>query len=108
MIHGSLYEARKYVKPIFSTIISGNEKAFNEEISKRIRRYRKKMDEYSPIIDYPSIALIKVAKLYGIQCNVNAVEITECFLEPIDLSIFENLHIPLEEEVIQILNSDEV
>ena len=44
VIHGLLYEARKYLKPIYSAINSGEEKAFNEEISKRIRRDGKNMD----------------------------------------------------------------
>ena len=70
-----------FLKKIYQAILDKNEKAFNEEIEKRIKKYRRNMVGYSTIIDYVSIALIKLAEREGIHCNVDVIEIPKQFFD---------------------------
>jgi len=75
------YVNQKFLKNIYKAIVDGDEKKFNEEIVKRIKKYRRNMVGYSTIIDVVSIALIKMAMKAGIECNVDVIEIPKMFFD---------------------------
>lgn len=50
---------------------------------------------YSTIIDYVSIALIKVAKRKNFECNINVVEIPDMFFSEEIFLDREKLELPL-------------
>ncbi len=75
------YSKQKYLKNIYKAIVTHDEKIFNEELVKRIKKYRKNMVGYSTIIDIVSIALIKMAKLADIKCIVDVIEIPKMFFD---------------------------
>ena len=81
VIEGSYYEAVPALKKIYMAIIEKNEKAFNEELQKRIKRYRRNAVGYATEIDYISIALIKMAKKAGINYTVDVIEIPRLFFD---------------------------
>ena len=84
------YEETVFLKKIYLAILDKDEKAFNEEIENRIKKYRRNMVGYSTIIDYVSIALIKLAEREGIHCNVDVIEIPKQFF---DKELLDNLDI---------------
>lgn len=73
------YVKPEFLKKIYMAIIDHDEKIFNEELVKRIKKYRKNMVGYSTIIDIISVALIKMAEREGIHCTVDAIEIPKQF-----------------------------
>lgn len=75
------YVSPKFLKKMYMAIIEHDEKSFNEELAKRIKKYRRNMVGYSTIIDVVSIALIKMAEREGIHCTVNVIEIPEQFFD---------------------------
>lgn len=70
-----------YVKQIYIAILNGDENEFNEQLAKRINKYRKRPSDYQPVIDTTSIALIKIASRLGLQYKFRVEEIPEFFLE---------------------------
>lgn len=70
-----------YVKQIYFAILSRDEIEFNEQLAKRINKYRKRPSDYQPVIDTTSIALIKMANKLGLQYKFKVEEIPEYFLE---------------------------
>ncbi len=73
------YVGPEFLKKIYMAIIEHDEKSFNEELAKRIKKYRRNMVGYSTIIDVVSIALIKMAEREGIHCTVDVIEIPKQF-----------------------------
>lgn len=71
----------EFLKKIYMAIIEHDEKSFNEELAKRIKKYRKNMVGYSTIIDVVSVALIKIADREGLHCTVDVIEIPKQFLD---------------------------
>lgn len=69
-----------YVKSIYDCIFSQDQEGFNLTLADRIKKYRKNMVGYFPIIDVVSIALIKMAKMQNITCTVYVIEIPSCFI----------------------------
>ncbi|MDE7202319.1 MAG: hypothetical protein K2O91_10560 [Lachnospiraceae bacterium] len=78
---GCLYDTIEYLKAIYMAIIARNEELFNEELAKRIRKYRKNMVGYSTIIDVISIALIKMARKAEINYHLDVIEIPKIFFD---------------------------
>lgn len=72
-----------FLKNIYKSILDRNDEKFHYYVVQRIKKYRKNMVGYSTIIDYTSIALFKIAKKYGINKQVDVIEIPECFWENI-------------------------
>ncbi len=70
-----------YVKQIYFAILNRDENEFNEQLAKRINKYRKRPSDYQPVIDTTSIALIKMAGKLGLQYRFRVEEIPEYFLE---------------------------
>lgn len=70
-----------YVKQIYLAILDRNENEFNEQLAKRINKYRKRPSDYQPVLDITSIALIKMANKLGLQYKFSVEEIPEYFLE---------------------------
>lgn len=81
VVEGSYYKDYSALKNIYMAIIEKNEKAFNEELQKRIKRYRRNMVGYTTKIDYISIALIKLAKKAGIHYTFEVIEIPGLFFD---------------------------
>lgn len=76
------YETPIFLKEIYKAILERDAKKFNDALIKRIKKYRKNMVGYSTIVDYTSIALLKIAEKYGIEKSINVVEIPEFFWDP--------------------------
>lgn len=70
-----------YVKQIYFAMLNKDENEFNEQLAKRINKYRKRPSDYQPVIDTTSIALIKMASKLGLQYKFRVEEILEYFLE---------------------------
>lgn len=68
-----------YVKTIYNCIFNKDQEGFNMALSNRIKKYRKNMVGYFPIIDVVSIALIKMAKMQNITYTIDAIEIPTLF-----------------------------
>lgn len=98
------YRTPFYVKVLYQAIIDGDEKKFNDELCKRIKKYRKNMVGYSTIIDYTSIALIKVARKVGIESNLHIVEIPDFFFQPIDADEIMKQELPFQAEIDKLLS----
>jgi len=75
------YNHSEFLKHIYIAILDKDEKAFNDELAKRIRKYRRNMAGYSPIIDYTSVALIKIAQQAGLNCTVDVIEVPHLFFD---------------------------
>ena len=71
----------EYLKKIYMAIIEHDENSFNEELAKRIKKYRKNMVGYSTIVDIVSVALIKMAEKEGIHCTMDVIEIPKLFFD---------------------------
>ena len=97
------YNTPIFLKSIYIAILNKDEKEFNDALIKRVKKYRKNMLGYSTIIDYTSIALIKVAKKYGISCDLNIIEMPDYFFKPINVEGLSELRLPLQEDVNRIL-----
>ncbi len=70
-----------FLKEIYLAILDKNEERFNELLAKRINKYRKRPAAYQPYIDAASIALIKMARKFGLQYKFSVEEIPEYFLD---------------------------
>lgn len=70
-----------YVKQIYFAMLNKDENEFNEQLAKRINKYRKRSSDYQPVIDTTSIALIKMAEKLGLQYKFKVEEVPEYFLE---------------------------
>ena len=68
------------VKSIYDCIFNKDQDGFNLALVARIKKYRKNMVGYFPIIDIASIALIKMAKMQGIACTVDVIEVPSFFI----------------------------
>ncbi len=95
------YYDSSYLKPTYMAIINHDEKAFNEGLEKRIKKYRTNMVGYSVIVDVVSIALIKIAKKAGIDCTVDVVEIPKQFLSEERLINPEECKLPYYDELLR-------
>lgn len=69
-----------FLKDIYLAMLDRNEDKFNELLSKRISKYRRRPASYQPYVDTTSVALIKMAKKLGVQCKFSVEEIPEYFL----------------------------
>ena len=89
-------------------IINQDEEAFNEELKKRIKKYRRNMVDYTILFDAVSIAMIKFARRRGMNYTFSVAEIPEYFLDMdirVDKEKYRLLDIP---ESIPVMNKNEV
>ena len=77
---GAQYIDLKYLKNLYLAIIHGDETAFNDEIVRRIKTYRKNPYTHSVVIDFPLVALIKIANRNGIAYSGQVSEIPQAML----------------------------
>lgn len=70
-----------YVKQSYLAMLDGNEDEFNNQLAKRINKYRKRPMDYQPVIDVTSIALIKMAERLGLHYIFRVEEIPDYFFE---------------------------
>lgn len=75
------YLDARYTKNIMLAIINQDEEAFNEELKKRIKKYRRNMVDYTILFDAVSIAMIKFARRRGMNYTFSVAEIPEYFLD---------------------------
>lgn len=64
-----------FLKDIYIAILQKDEKKFNYELLKRIRKLRNNPVGYSTYVDLVSISLIKLAKKYGLNYTFDVIEI---------------------------------
>jgi len=86
------YICDRFLKSIYLAILEQNEVMFNEELIKRIKKYRKKPLGYATYIDVVSISMIKFARKLGINFYFNVIEIPPFFLDEnnrVDQNIFQ-------------------
>lgn len=95
------YIDAQYLKKIYMAIINCDEKNFNEELVKRIKKYRKNMVGYSTIIDIVSVGLIKIAKRAGIQCTVDVIEIPKQFFDDACILDKNEMKLPFYDEFLE-------
>lgn len=100
---GSQYIELKYLKNIFVAIIQKDELSFNNEIVRRIKTYRKNPYTHSVIIDFPLVALIKIAKKHGISYEQNVAEIPAIMLKEEITIDTERLKLPFSDEAFELL-----
>lgn len=103
---GCYYDTIEYLKPIYMAMIARDEVLFNEELAKRIRKYRKNMAGYSTIIDVISIALIKMAQKAGINYNLDVIEIPKIFFDEKYQIDKDKIKLPFYEEVLEKLKKN--
>lgn len=96
------YISTIFLKQIYLAIINHDERMFNEELVKRIKKYRKNMVGYSTIIDIVSIALIKMAKLAGIKCTIDVIEIPKIFFDETYVVDKETTKLPFYDEFLEL------
>lgn len=77
---GAQYIDLKYLKSLYLTIIHGDETAFNTEIVRRIKAYRKNPYTHAVVIDFPLVALIRIANRNGIAYLEDVAEIPQIML----------------------------
>lgn len=77
---GAQYIDLKYLKNLYLTIIRGDETAFNTEIVRRIKTYRKNPYTHAVVIDFPLVALIRIANRNGIAYLEDVAEIPQIML----------------------------
>lgn len=74
---GAQYIELKYLKNLYLAIIHRDETAFNEEIARRIRTYRKNPYTHAVVIDFPAAALVRIAGDSGMAYLGSAAEIPQ-------------------------------
>lgn len=75
------YKKTPFLKGIYKAMLTGDEKGFNEELKKRVKKYRRYTYDYSIVLDTCSAAMIKLAKKFGISHDFSIAEIPEYFLD---------------------------
>ena len=70
---------------------------------KRVDTYRKNMTSYATVIDFTTIGLLKTAKRYGMNVELNIAETPAFLKEDIDMEPFSALKIPFQDEMEKIL-----
>lgn len=93
------YIKPQFLKNIYYALLNKDESLFKEELSKRVRKYRRNMVDYATIIDYTSIGLLKTAKLYGMNVDLNIVEIPDFLAGDIDKEQFAFFKIPFQDKI---------
>lgn len=96
---GSQYVELKYLKNLYLAIIRRDELAFNSEIVRRIKTYRRNPYTHAVIIDFPAISLIRIAKKHGINYKENVAEIPEMFLNDNIIVRSEQLKLPFSDRI---------
>lgn len=102
LVFGSYYTKINCLKRIYMAILDGDETAFNEELMLRIKKYRRNMVGWTTIIDYISVALIKMAQKAGINYTFDVIEIPKLFFDEAYKIDKERVKFAYEEEVMDI------
>lgn len=102
LVPGSYYREMNCLKRIYLAILDGDEAAFNEELMLRIKRYRRNMAGWTTIIDYISVALIKMAQKAGIRCTFDVIEIPKLFFDEAYQIDKEQVKLAYNEEIMDI------
>ena len=84
------YES-KYLKALYQTILSKDEKAFNKALADRIKFIRK---GYVMPVDVVSVTMIKFARKLGMDYNFDVIEIPKALLEDLSDVPFEDYQLP--------------
>lgn len=84
---------------LYLAIIQEDESTFNSEIIQRVKTYRKNPYTHAVIIDYPVVALIGIAKKYGISYQEKVTEIPAILLNDKIIIQTERLKLPFSDKV---------
>lgn len=104
VLNGSRYIEMKYLKNLYLAIVEQDEVAFNNELILRVQRFRRNSYDHSVVIDTPGAAMIKLAKQYGIHCNLNFAEYPDALLNQPYIVDPIKFKLPFYDEVIKILD----
>lgn len=104
VLNGSRYIEIKHLKNLYLAIVEQDEAAFNNELILRVQRFRRNSYDYSVVIDTPGAAMIKLAKQYGIHCNLNFAEYPDALLNQPYIVDPMKFKLPFYDEVIKILD----
>lgn len=89
-------------RAVIRALINKDEDTLKKTLITRIRKYRKWPVGYSTFIDVFSIALIKLARQYGMNCEIDVIEIPKFFFDKEVCSIdTENVKLPFFEEAVE-------
>lgn len=70
----------RYLKKLYLAVIRRDETAFNAEIVRRVKGYRRNPYTHTVVIDFPLVALIKIAGRNGIAYREDVAEIPKAML----------------------------
>ena len=88
-------------------ILQGDEVSLKKRLIQRIKEDRKEPVDYFEIIDIYSTAMIKLAQKYGMDINIDVIEIPKLFFNQecckIDISKIE---VPFFEEALTVLKEN--
>ena len=79
-------------------VMKKHEKFLRESLIARIKEYRKAPVGYSTFIDIYSIAFIKLAKQYGMNCEIDVIEIPKIFFAEERCKIDQTVKLPFFDE----------
>ena len=85
------YES-KYLKALYQTILSKDEKAFNKALADRIKFIRK---GYVMPVDVVSVTMIKFARKLGMDYNFDVIEIPKALLKDLSDVPFDEYKLPI-------------
>lgn len=89
-------------RAVIRALINKDEDTLKKALITRIREYRKWPVGYSTFIDIFSIALIKLARQYGMNCEIDVIEIPKFFFDKEVCSIdIENVKLPFFEDAVE-------
>lgn len=89
-------------RAVIRALINKDEDTLKKALITRIREYRKWPVGYSTFIDVFSIALIKLARQYGMNCEIDVIEIPKFFFDKEVCSIdTENVKPPFFEDAVE-------
>lgn len=97
------YIRPRFLKEIYNALLDQEEELLKDELGKRVRKYRKNMIDYATVIDFTTIGLEKTAKKYGMNVDLNIVEIPNYLKEYINAQWFQNLKISFQDEIEKLL-----
>lgn len=97
------YIKPQFLKGIYNALLNQNEELLKEELVKRVKKYRKNMTSYATVIDFTTIGLLKTAKRYGMNVELDIAETPAFLKEDIDMEHFSALKIPFQDEMEKIL-----
>ena len=91
----------KYLKNLYLAVLQGDDAVFNDEIIRRIKYLRRNPPSHTVAIDFPLVAIVKIAWKSGLCCQVEAAELPEFLLNETCILYRERPKLPLDDEAFE-------